>query len=448
MRSIRIISSTVVLLACAFVAAAAELSELKDSVVRVTTAESDGAGIIIGSDERTVFVATASHVVPASDVSVQFNGARHRTFAGRVFRQSGTVDFAVVAVDVPADDPIRRSFRSIEYREGAVPLLSVVSNIGHASGQWEANFGVNKLQSEELNTLGFSKLGVVQGASGGPLFDDANRLIGMVTEIDAARASALKVSAILSLLSSWNVQSNLLEAEKCVVSIRSTPPGAHVLIGGTSKGKTPITMPVSRAGGGIAIVLRKDGYMPVTTTADCSNTAVDADLRESIPQSIIGPGVTDDDVRLVFTAASFAPLREVDPRLQKIMLAMDTPELRAIVCSYLPESANDLKTFSFGSFAFVYPTEAAAVTEFEERVKTVRNDTNYEEVSGLVSVGDEKFSAYFREAGTRVRTHFFVRQGRVLHTLQVSGLFLDDVNVVNQLFEPVLRESARLGAGD
>jgi hypothetical protein len=93
-------------------------------------------------------------------------------------------------------------------------MLTTVSNIAIADDRWFSNFEVNKLQDDELNVLGFSKSGVTQGASGGPLFDDGYRLIGMVTEVSGVKATALKIDAILALLSSWHVPVNLLEAKR------------------------------------------------------------------------------------------------------------------------------------------------------------------------------------------------------------------------------------------
>jgi hypothetical protein len=201
----------VAILACAS-AASADLADLKNLVVHLKTPESDAAGLVVGASDDAVFVVTAKHVVPVREVTVQFNAARHKDYRGRVHRQSSEVDFAVVVVDVPAADAVRQSFKALAYRAGRVPVQTTVWNIGHSSALWYSNSGVNKLQEgEELNTIVFSKVGVVEGCSGGPLFDDGNRLIGMVTEVDGARATALKVQAVIELLSLWNVQASFLE---------------------------------------------------------------------------------------------------------------------------------------------------------------------------------------------------------------------------------------------
>lgn len=80
-------------------------------------------------------------------MTVQFNAARYRNFPGRVFQQSSDIDLALVAVDVPGTDAVRRVLRPPLYRTGRLDPAATISNIGH-SGEtgWEANLGVNKLE--------------------------------------------------------------------------------------------------------------------------------------------------------------------------------------------------------------------------------------------------------------------------------------------------------------
>jgi hypothetical protein len=196
---------------------AANLNDVMNAAVRLQMpksedAESEGAGVVIGTSDETVFIVTAKHVVERQQtIAVFFNAARHKKYTGRVIHMSDEVDLAVVAVDLPAGD-IRRSLRRIETHDGRLERLAVVSNISHVPDQWELNAGVNRLQGEQLNTLTFTKVGILEGASGGPLLDNDNRLVGMVTTIDGTKATALKIKVVLDMLRLWNVRTNNLGA--------------------------------------------------------------------------------------------------------------------------------------------------------------------------------------------------------------------------------------------
>jgi Trypsin-like peptidase domain len=184
---------------------------LNNAVVRVTAEGREGAGIIVGSDDDTIFIATAKHVVgEAAEATVTFNAARHRSFPATVHKHSDCLDLAVVNVPLAKDHAVRSSLKPLRYRADRAPMLTVVSNIAHSADGWDPNFGVNKLQSERAYEIIFSSSDIVPGASGGPLFDDGNRLIGMVTQVGRSRATAVKMASMLEELSSWEVHTNLL----------------------------------------------------------------------------------------------------------------------------------------------------------------------------------------------------------------------------------------------
>jgi hypothetical protein len=199
----------------------ADVESLKHAVVRLTTPTTEGAGVIVGSDEQTIFIATAAHVVPTANVDVYFNAARHKKLSGRLYQVSTEIDLAVVVVDVPPG-VIRDALQRVTYRVGA-PRATAVWTIGHAGGLWEASADVNKLQGQQLNTLTFSNNGVLQGASGGPLFDSDNRLLGIVSTVEGTKATAVKVQSLVDSLELWKVGANLLVAPSASVSLAVSP---------------------------------------------------------------------------------------------------------------------------------------------------------------------------------------------------------------------------------
>jgi hypothetical protein len=214
---------------------------------------------------------------------VTFRAATDREFRGRVVEQSDEVDFAVVLVNVPAGDRVRGSLRALPFRPGSVPVATTVSSIGHAAERWTASVDINKIQGEQLNTITFSNVGILEGFSGGPLFNDENRLIGMVIEVDGVKATALRIDAILRLLALWKVPQELLDRPGCVVQLRSTPPGATVIIGNEKIGTTPMQLPLDDDQK-VTVLFEKQGHRREKATVDCKAAGVIAAILLPLPE--------------------------------------------------------------------------------------------------------------------------------------------------------------------
>lgn len=189
---------------------AADATNVMNAVVRVKTPVDEGVGIVVGDADDSVYIVTAKHVVAdQTSASVFFNATRHKEYPAQVIFMSDEVDLAVLVAEVPAG-AVRKSLAGIELHEGKLAHLSIVSNISHSPAPWVLNAGVNKIQNDQLNTVTLSKVGILEGASGGPLLDSENRLVGMVTDVDGARAIALKIKVVLDALRLWNVKTNRL----------------------------------------------------------------------------------------------------------------------------------------------------------------------------------------------------------------------------------------------
>lgn len=57
--------------------------------------------------------------------------------------------------------------------------------------------------------------------------------------------------------------------------------------------------------------------------------------------------------------------------------------------------------------------------------------------------GDERFAGYIRKNGEIVGNVFAIRQGRVVHTLLLTGIYLSEREDAEALFAPLLEESRR-----
>ena len=200
----------------ALASAASAVETLNHSVVLFTSRKSGspmvhGGGIVVGTDDRAVYIATVGHVATIDDLRVQFYAARGKEYVASVFPESenADVDFAVVSVELPANDPVRRSLRSLACRTDKLATNTPVIHIGHAASVWSSIAG-NKVVHDQRNYVAFTNTGVAAASSGGPIFDDRSRLLGLVTQLEVTHASALKTDVILYYLRDWNVPMNLL----------------------------------------------------------------------------------------------------------------------------------------------------------------------------------------------------------------------------------------------
>lgn len=61
----------------------------------------------------------------------------------------------------------------------------------------------------------------------------------------------------------------------------------------------------------------------------------------------------------------------------------------------------------------------------------------------LLTVGDQHYAGVINNEHGAVGNVFIIRQGRVLHTLLITGLYFDEPGDVRDLFAPLLEESRR-----
>ena len=193
---------------------------------------------------------------------------------------------------------------------------------------------------------------------------------------------------------------------------------------------------------------------PLSTDDTTSSQNIAERPLEAVPASTLEAGVTESDLQLVLTAASFQSWKEVDPRLQKIR-AFDTlirvgdegVRVRLIECKYqnraIVESAKDLL---FEDTVYIFRTATAAASCFRDLVK----NTTFRQVMpsvDLIYLGDERFRAN-TDANAAMRNYLLVRKGRVVHILFSDGINIDRAEVMNSLFDSVLRKAAELGTGE
>jgi WD40 repeat protein len=171
------------------------------------------AGIIVGYDEKTVYVATAAHIADLSTaisplVTVGFEGTqspRPGSFWPQ-FEGPGAGDLAVVTVD--RDDVVNKLLNELDFAllspVPPSPVDAPVTSIGCFGGAAWSSGSNETLLAPDQGYLRFQS-DVGQGQSGGGLYNEAWELIGMPLDVGPNGVYARPVATILRDLRTWGI---------------------------------------------------------------------------------------------------------------------------------------------------------------------------------------------------------------------------------------------------
>jgi WD40 repeat protein len=172
------------------------------------------AGIVFGYDDKSVYVATAAHIIPnlstekRPPVTVRFYGLRD-TRQGRFFskiepRDAG--DLAVLIID--RDAAVNKFLDGLNFAmlsPVASPSLNApVTSIGCFGGTFWTLGSEETLLAPDQDYLHIQS-NVGEGQSGGGLFNEAWELIGMPLNVGVNQISARPIAAVLNDLRTWGV---------------------------------------------------------------------------------------------------------------------------------------------------------------------------------------------------------------------------------------------------
>ncbi|MDH3475653.1 MAG: serine protease [Rhodospirillales bacterium] len=152
-------------------AAASERGRMWRATVVVENARGHGSGVIIGQGR----ILTAYHVAEQGGLQIEYYGGE-RT-AGRVGWSSPSLDLAVIETAVP------RRYRASSLFCGEIAVDQHLVAIGHPlTNRWVLSEGSlrDDLDLGALRPLSFE---LSQGNSGGPIFDDAGRVVGIASAV-------------------------------------------------------------------------------------------------------------------------------------------------------------------------------------------------------------------------------------------------------------------------
>ncbi len=188
--------------------------EVRDLVVHILAFEGesaeDGAGIVVGIDSDSIYIATAAHVVEFADsIQVEFESARQLVPAtlGPVAEQESGIDLAVISIS--RDAASAAGYRPVLDRLGKSEELGQgdpVSPVGCPTGDcWTAPLTADRVLTATALEVSFQSNFVDGGSSGGGIFNRFWEVVGVVTNDVPPRAIALPIDHIMDQLGRWNV---------------------------------------------------------------------------------------------------------------------------------------------------------------------------------------------------------------------------------------------------
>ncbi len=172
------------------------------------------AGIIVGYDEKVVYVATAAHIAdlskqPFPAVTVKFEGLSKSPCVGKFwpqFEQRDKGDLAIVTVG--RNDLLNKLLNQLDFALlSPAPLGAAdapVTSIGCFGGAEWSNGSNETLSTPEQGYLRFQS-DVGEGQSGGGLYNEAWELIAMPLDVGPNGVYARPIAQILEDIRQWGV---------------------------------------------------------------------------------------------------------------------------------------------------------------------------------------------------------------------------------------------------
>jgi hypothetical protein len=170
-----------------------------------------GGGIIFSKADDRLYIATANHVVrrgaaEATNLRVRLYSLPGEEFEATILRdQDSQMDLAVLRV-IDRQREIPNTVMDFNIL-GDAPSLKrgdAVFPIGHPEGRrWSVPVNADRVDQNLTSEVSFQSTYVRKGNSGGALFDDKWRLVGMVVRDEPPDATAISATSVSRKLASW-----------------------------------------------------------------------------------------------------------------------------------------------------------------------------------------------------------------------------------------------------
>lgn len=155
---------------------------------------------------------------------------------------------------------------------------------------------------------------------------------------------------------------------------------------------------------------------------------------------------TAEQKKLVLGPAAFEVYDvQLDPKCNKLTSKRNLDRTREIAFEHDCEGSD----YYISSSAEISPTVRDARESFVISVGAFRTgvaigDAELQPRAELLPFGDQRYAAIIHNTKKKpVGNVFVVRQGRVLHSLLLTGIYFDEAEDVRELLTPLLEESRR-----
>lgn len=166
------------------------------ATVRISLPGETGTGVIVHADDARVLILTALHVVDSAETfEVSFRNDPFDVFEATLLESEPALDLALLQIQlspgvaIPADPPEIQLGPDAEIGEA-------VYAIGHAGGtRWAYTPSaavISGFKPQRPYLFGFAAGSLKEGYSGGPVFAEDGRLVGIVDAVDAGNAYGIR----------------------------------------------------------------------------------------------------------------------------------------------------------------------------------------------------------------------------------------------------------------
>ena len=171
-----------------------------------------GTGLSLGVKRGQFYVMTAGHIIKhrahgqATIIKVSLFAAPRVTYDATFFQADLNSDFGVIALNIsPIDsNDFDRVVKIAVDKNFPFSTGTNLSAIGHTLGKTWVNTNTT-IKAYRNGLVELDRQQITNGNSGGPILNQYNQMVGMVTSIGGDKAYALPVNQVLQILENWQI---------------------------------------------------------------------------------------------------------------------------------------------------------------------------------------------------------------------------------------------------